>query len=573
MTAGGGGRSMDRFWTLRYPPGVPAEIDAALYPSIVALFDESFRIHRAAPAYACMGRTMTFGELDRLSAALGAWFQGRGLRPGDRVAVMLPNILPSPVAAAAVLRAGLVLVNVNPLYTARELRHQLRDSGAVAIVVLENFAHVLQDVIAETPLRHVVVAAMGDLLGLARGVLVNFVVRRRRRLVPAYSLPGAVRFAAALAEGRRRAFAQPAIGPKDVAVLQYTGGTTGVSKGATLRHETIIANLLSSEAWLRPGLARRPTAGPLVFLCALPLYHVYAFISCSLLGMRVGGLNVLIPNPRDISATIRTMSRYRINVLPAVNTLFNALLAHPEFARLDFSGLRISSGGSMPVQDAVARRWREVTGCPICEGYGLSETASGVVCNPTDAPEFTGTIGLPMPSVEIRILDDDGRDVAPGGAGEIAVRGPQVMAGYWRRPDETDAVMTRDGFFKTGDVGTMDARGYITLVDRKKDMIVVSGLKVYPNEVEAVVMDHPGVFECAAIGVPDARSGEVVKLFVVRRDPELTDDELARHCAEFLAPYKRPRRIEWRTSLPKSVVGKILRRDLRDAPPPGGPDS
>jgi long-chain acyl-CoA synthetase len=557
---------MNRFWTASYPPGVPAEIDAALYPSIVALFDESFRRHGAAPAYACMGRTMTFGEVDRLSAAFGAWLQGRGLRPGDRVAVMLPNILPSPVVAAAVLRAGFVLVNVNPLYTARELRHQLRDSGAVAIVVLENFAHVLEEIVAETPIRHVVVAAMGDLLGRARGALVNFVVRRRRRLVPAYALHGAVRLAAALAAGRRRAFVRPTVGPKDVAVLQYTGGTTGVSKGATLLHETIIANLLSSEAWLRPGLERKPTAGRLVFLCTLPLYHVYAFISCSLLGMRVGGLNVLIPNPRDIPATIRTMGRYRINVLPAVNTLFNAFLVHPDFARLDFSGLSISSGGSMKVLEAVARRWREVTGCAICEGYGLSETASGVICNPTDADAFSGTIGLPMPSVEVRILDDDGADVAPGAAGEIAIRGPQVMPGYWQRPDETDAVMTRDGFFKTGDIGTMDARGYITLVDRKKDMIVVSGLKVYPNEVEAVVMDHPGVLECAAVGVPDPRSGEAVKLFVVKRDPALTEVALARHCAERLAPYKRPRQIVWRASLPKSVVGKILRRDLRDAP-------
>lgn len=560
---------MTRPWLASYPEGVPAEVDVARYATLVELFDESFARHRAAPAYVCMGRTLSFGAVDDLSRALGAWLQSQGLARGDRVAIMLPNILASPVTAAAVLRAGFVAVNVNPLYTARELEHQLADSGAVAIVVLENFAATLQQALPRTPIRHVVVAALGDLLGFPKRALVNFIVRRVKRLVPPYDLPGAVRFADALAAGRRLPFARPALSPDDPAVLQYTGGTTGVAKGATLLHRTIVANLLSSEAWLQPGLKRKPVSGPLIFVCALPLYHVYAFISCSLLGLRTGGLNLLIPNPRDVPAMVKTLARHRFNVLPAVNTLFNALLNDPGFAKLDFSGLLISNGGSVAVQEAVAKRWLAVTGCPIVEGYGLSETSSGVVCNPTDSAAFTGTIGLPMPNVDVRILDEAGREAPLGEAGEIAVKGPQVMAGYWGRPDETRAAMTADGFLKTGDIGVMDKRGYIKLVDRKKDMIVVSGFKVFPNEVEDVVAAHPGVLECAVVGVPDAHSGESVKLYVVRKDPDLSAEALARHCAERLTPYKRPRAIEFRASLPKTIVGKILRRELRDAKPGG----
>lgn len=560
---------MTRPWLASYPEGVPAEVDVARYATLVELFDESFARHRAAPAYVCMGRTLSFGAVDDLSRALGAWLQSQGLARGDRVAIMLPNILASPVTAAAVLRAGFVAVNVNPLYTARELEHQLADSGAVAIVVLENFAATLQQALPRTPIRHVVVAALGDLLGFPKRALVNFIVRRVKRLVPPYDLPGAVRFADALAAGRRLPFARPALSPDDPAVLQYTGGTTGVAKGATLLHRTIVANLLSSEAWLQPGLKRKPVDGPLIFVCALPLYHVYAFISCSLLGLRTGGLNLLIPNPRDVPAMVKTLARHRFNVLPAVNTLFNALLNDPDFAKLDFSGLLISNGGSVAVQEAVAKRWLAVTGCPIVEGYGLSETSSGVVCNPTDSAAFTGTIGLPMPNVDVRILDEADREAPLGEAGEIAVKGPQVMAGYWGRPDETRAAMTADGFLKTGDIGVMDKRGYIKLVDRKKDMIVVSGFKVFPNEVEDVVAAHPGVLECAVVGVPDGRSGESVKLYVVRKDPDLSAEALARHCAERLTPYKRPRAIEFRASLPKTIVGKILRRELRDAKPGG----
>jgi long-chain acyl-CoA synthetase len=556
---------LERFWTRSYPAGVPAQIDPARYRSIVALLEESFARFRDARAYWCMGRYLTFGELDRLSRALAAWLQELQLQRGDRVAIMLPNILQSPVAVAAVLRAGLVAVNVNPLYTPRELEHQLRDSGATAIVVLENFAAVLQQVMERTPVRHVVLCSVGDLLGGLRGALVNFVVRRIRKLVPPYALPGAVHFNDAVARGGLRALAPADLSPDSPAVLQYTGGTTGVSKGATLLHKTIIANLLASEAWLQPGLRRKRITGQIVFVCALPLYHVYAFISCSLLGMRVGGLNVLIPNPRDIEATVRVLSKFRFHVFPAVNTLFNALLNHPGFARLDFSEFLLSNGGSMPVQESVARRWLATTGCPICEGYGLSETSSGVICNPTDTDTFTGTIGLPLPTVEVRILDDCGRDVAPGEPGEIAIRGPQVMSAYWERPDETAKAITADGYFLSGDIGTMDERGYVRILDRKKDMIVVSGFKVYPTEVEAVVSGHPAVLECAAVGVPDDTSGEAVKLFVVRRDSALDARTLHEYCAERLTAYKRPRTIEFRTELPKSNVGKILRRELRDA--------
>jgi len=555
---------MDRFWLKNYPAGVPVDIDPSIYPSLVSLLEESFSKHRDARAYVCMGKAITFGEIDTLSTALAAWLQGLGLKRGARVAIMMPNVLQYPVAVAAVLRAGFIAVNVNPLYTARELEHQLTDSGAAAVIVLENFAATLQQALHGTAVKHVVVASMGDLLGFPRGLIVNFVVRTVRKMVPPWSLPGHVPFNSAISAGRSMVFARLDLGPDDVAVLQYTGGTTGVAKGAVLLHHTIVANLLASEAWMQPGLRRKPIDGQLTIVCALPLYHVFAFITCGLLGMRTGALNVLIPNPRDIPGMVKELARYRVNIFPAVNTLFNALANNAEFAKLDFSGLLISNGGGMAVQEAVAKKWLAVTGCPIVEGYGLSETSAGVTCNPTDSLAYTGTIGLPMPNVEIKILDDAGNELSLGEAGEIAIRGPQVMSGYWQRPDETAKVMTPDGFFKSGDIGEMDARGYIRIVDRKKDMIIISGFKVFPNEIEAVVANHPGVLECAAVGVPDDKSGEAVMLFVVRRDKSLTREALAAYCAREFTGYKRPKYIEFRDELPKTNVGKILRRELRD---------
>ena len=556
---------MDRFWLKSYPPGVPADIDPSAYPSVVTLFEESFSKHRDKPAYVCMDKALTFGEIDTLSMALGAWLQGRGLKRGARVAIMMPNVLQYPVAVAAVLRTGFIAVNVNPLYTARELEHQLKDSGAEAIIILENFATTLQRVVAHTGIKHVVVASMGDLLGFPKGLIVNFVVRSVRKMVPAWSLPGHVKFNDALSAGRSMVLTKPQLAPDDVAVLQYTGGTTGVSKGATLLHHTLVANLLASEAWMQPGLNRRKITGQLTIACALPLYHVFAFVTCGLLGLRTGALNVLIPNPRDLASTIKDLSKYRINVFPAVNTLFNGLANNPDFAKLDFSELVISNGGGMAVQEAVAKKWLAITGCPICEGYGLSETSAGVTCNPTDSETYTGTIGLPLPNVEIRILDDSGKEVPLGQAGEIAIRGPQVMRDYWQQAEETAKVMTPDGFFKSGDIGIMDERGYTRIVDRKKDMILVSGFNVYPTEIEQVVNLHPGVLECAAIGIPDARTGEAVKLFVVKKDAGLNEDDVAGYCRDNFTAYKRPKIIEFRDELPKSPVGKVLRRELRSA--------
>ncbi|MBL6614035.1 MAG: long-chain-fatty-acid--CoA ligase [Reyranella sp.] len=556
---------MDRFWLKSYPPGVPSDIDPSVYPSLVALLEESFAKYRDQKAYVCMDKAITFGDVDDLSKALAAWLQGRGLTKGARVAIMMPNVLQYPVALAAVLRAGLIAVNVNPLYTARELEHQLKDSGAEAVIVLENFASTLQQAIGGTAVKHVVVASMGDLLGFPRGLIVNFVVRTIRKMVPPWSLPGHTTFNHAVSAGRSVAFTRPDIGPSDVAVLQYTGGTTGVAKGATLLHHTIVANLLASEAWMQPGLKRKPITGQITIACALPLYHVFAFITCGLLGMRTGALNILIPNPRDMAGTIKEFAKYRLNIFPGVNTLFNGLANRPEFAKLDFSELVISNGGGMAVQEAVAKKWLAITGCPIVEGYGLSETSAGVTCNPTDSEAYTGSIGLPLPNVDIKILDDKGNEVPLGEAGEIAIKGPQVMQGYWQRPDETALVMAPDGFFKSGDVGEMDAKGYIKIVDRKKDMIVVSGFKVFPNEIEGVVASHPGVLECAAIGVPVAGSGEAVMLFVVKRDPALTKEALAAWCAQQFTGYKRPKYIEFRDELPKTNVGKILRRELRDS--------
>ena len=555
---------MDKFWLRSYPAGVPAEIDPSRYRSLVHLMEEAFAKYAQRNAYVCMGRFITYADVDAMSRRLGAWLQAQGLEQGARVALMMPNVLQYPVALAAVLRAGYVVVNVNPLYTPRELEHQLKDSGAEAIIILENFAHTLEKVIAHTRIRVAVVASMGDLLGGAKGMLVNFVVRSVKKMVPEFSLLHAIRFNRALKEGGSMQLRQPSVGHDDIAFLQYTGGTTGLSKGAMLSHRNVIANLLQNEAWLQPALDKEPRVEALTFVCALPLYHIFALTVCCLMGTRLGGMNILIPNPRDIPGLVKELRKYRFNMLPAVNTLYNALLNHPGFASLDFSALKLCNGGGMAVQKAVNDRWRAATGRSIVEGYGLSETSPVATANPADSNEFTGTIGLPLPSTEIAILDDAGAALPPGQVGEIAIRGPQVMDGYWQNPAETARVMTRDGYFRSGDIGVMDERGYVTIVDRKKDMVLVSGFNVYPSEVEAVVALHPGVLECAVVGVPDAHTGEAVKLYVVRRDPSLTVDDLMAYCHEQLTGYKRPKFIEFRSELPKSNVGKILRRELRE---------
>ena len=561
---------MERFWLKHYPPGVPAEVDVTQYPSLVHLLEDGLGRFASRDAYAFMDRRIGYAEVDRQSAAFGAWLQSRGVARGARVALMMPNVPQYPIALAGVLRAGCVVVNVNPLYTPRELEHQLKDSGAEAIVILENFATTLQQVVARTAVRHVVVASIGDLLGFPKGVITNFAVRRIRKMVPAFSLPGFVRFNDAVAKGSRRKLKTPEIGPDDIAFLQYTGGTTGVSKGATLLHRNMVANVLQLEAWVGPALgdtSRGPVPEQLVYVCALPLYHVFALVVNCLAGVRLGTLNVLIPNPRDLPALVGELAKYPFHVIPGVSTLYSALADNAEFRKLDFSQLRVANGGGMAVQRAVAEKWLKVTGVPIIEGYGLSETSPVATCNPATAREYNGSIGLPFPNTDIAILDDEGRPVPCGEPGEIAIRGPQVMAGYWQRPDETAKVMTADGYFKSGDVGVMDERGYIRIVDRKKDMIIVSGFNVYPNEVEGVIAMHPGVAECAAIGIPDERCGEAVKVFVVRREAGLTEDELMEWCRQQLTGYKKPRYIEFRSELPKSNVGKILRRELRDPKP------
>jgi long-chain acyl-CoA synthetase len=557
---------MEKIWLKSYPPGVPSEIDATQYRSLVHLLEESFQKYASRNAFVCMDKFLTYAELDEHSKRLGAWLQSRGMKKGARVAVMMPNVLQYPIAIAAILRAGYTVVNVNPLYTPRELEHQLNDSGAEAIIILENFATTLEQVLPRTQVKHIIVANMGEMLGGLKGMIVNFVVRNVKKLVPPFSLPNAVRFKDALGHARSMKLTPVELRHEDVAFLQYTGGTTGVSKGATLTHRNIIANLLQMQAWSAPKLADLPPEERTI-ICALPLYHIFALTVCAMWGMREGGLNVLIPNPRDIGGFIKELSKYRFNLLPAVNTLYNALLNHPDFGKLDFSGLKVANGGGMAVQKAVADRWLAATGVTIVEGYGLSETAPVATANRFDSIEFSGMIGMPIPSTDVAILDDAGNEVPLGTPGEIAIRGPQVMAGYWNRPEETAKVMTADGFFKSGDVGVMDERGYIKIVDRKKDMILVSGFNVYPNEIEDVVAAHPGVLECACIGVPDEHSGEAVKVFVVKKDPNLTVEALMEHCKQNLTGYKKPKYIEFRTELPKTNVGKILRRMLRDEKP------
>ena len=555
---------IERPWLRAYPAGVPADVDASQYPSLVALMEESFKKYKDRVAYSFMGKEITFGQTNNLSLAFGAYLQSLGLVRGDRVAIMMPNVPQYPVAVAAILRAGYVVVNVNPLYTPRELEHQLNDSGARAIVIVENFAGTLEQCLANTPVKHVVLCSMGDQLGLLKGTLVNYVVRSVKKMVPPFNLPGAVRFNDALAQGTRGVLKRPDIKPDDIAVLQYTGGTTGVSKGAVLLHRNVIANVLQSEAWNGPAMASLGAGEQPTYVCALPLYHIFAFTVNMMLGMRTGGKNILIPNPRDLPAVLKELAKHKVNSFPAVNTLFNGLANHPDFNTVDWSHLKISLGGGMAVQSAVAKLWLQKTGCPICEGYGLSETSPSASCNPTNSKSFTGTIGVPIPGTWFKLLDDDGQEVAPGQPGEIAIKGPQVMAGYWQRPDETDKVMTPDGYFKSGDVGIIDENGFFKIIDRKKDMVLVSGFNVYPNEIEEIVSTMDGVLECACVGVFDEKSGEAVKLVIVRKNPDLSEADVRAFCKKNLTGYKQPRVVEFRTELPKTPVGKILRRELRD---------
>ncbi|HEY0849724.1 MAG TPA: long-chain fatty acid--CoA ligase [Bradyrhizobium sp.] len=554
---------MERIWLKQYPAGVPSEIDVTQYSSLVELLEESFAKFADRKAFICMDKSISYRDLDEMSRSLAAFLQNKGLPKGARVALMMPNVLQYPVATAAVLRAGYTVVNVNPLYTPRELEHQLKDSGAEAIIVLENFASTVQQVLGKTSVKHVIIGSMGDLLGF-KGVIVNLVVRKVKKMVPSYSIPRAIAFNDAIAAGRSMKLDKPKLTPDDVAFLQYTGGTTGVSKGATLLHRNIVANILQNDAWLQPALKKPPHVDQLLIVCALPLYHIFALTACFMLGVRAGGSNLLIPNPRDMPGFVKELMKYQINFFPGVNTLYNGLLNTPGFDKVDFSKLKVANGGGMATQRSVAEKWLKVTGCPLSEGYGLSETSPTLTCNPADIDKFTGSIGIPVPSTDISIRDDEGNEVPLGQPGEICAKGPQVMAGYWNRPDETAKVMTADGFFRTGDIGVMDELGYTKIVDRKKDMILVSGFNVYPNEIEEVIASHPGVLECAVIGVVDARSGETVKAFVVRKDPSLTADEVIKYCGTQLTAYKVPKQIEFRTELPKTNVGKILRRELRD---------
>jgi long-chain acyl-CoA synthetase len=551
---------VERIWVKHYPKGIPADIDVNEYASVREIFEESVGKYGARPSFTCMGKSITFSELDTLSAAFGAWLQGIGCKKGSRVALMMPNILQYPVCLFGTLRAGCTVVNVNPLYTPRELEHQLVDSGAEVLVCVENFAHTVAEVVGRSKVRQVVVTSIGELMGF-KGLIVDFVLRHVKKMIPKFSLPGSIRLSDALAEGRKRSLERVDIGHDDIAFLQYTGGTTGVAKGAMLQNRNIVANMVQARAWIRPFLDvnRRE-----VIITPLPLYHIFSLTANCLVFMSLGGENILIPNPRDIPGFVKEMGKYKFTAITGVNTLFNALVNSSDFAKLDFSSLKITLGGGMAVQEAVAQKWKQVTGVPLIEAYGLTETSPAATINPLDLPAYNGSIGLPISSTEVVLRDDAGRDVPLGQAGEICVRGPQVMAGYWQRPDETAKVIDKDGWLATGDIGVMDERGFVRIVDRKKDMILVSGFNVYPNEIEGVLAAHPGILECAAVGVPDSKSGEAVKLFVVKKDPALTVADVKKYCQEHLTGYKCPRDIEFRTELPKSNVGKILRRELRD---------
>ncbi len=558
-----GAGSTHNSWLKSYHPSVPHVLAPLAYGSVADQLLDACKKNASKPAFTLMGKSISFAEVDAESRKVGAYLQGKGLAKGARIALMMPNILQYPVAILGVLRAGYTVVNVNPLYTPRELEHQLKDSGAEAIIIIENFATTLEAVIAKTNVKHVVVTAMGDMLGL-KGHIVNFVVRKVKKMVPAYSLPGSISFKSMLAEGASKSLQPVSVQPSDVAFLQYTGGTTGVSKGATLTHSNILSNIAQNRAWLTPVLTNG-VPDDMTVICALPLYHIFALTVCMMMGMDLGGNNILIPNPRDIPAFVKELKGKKMHLFPALNTLFNALMNNEDFRKLDFSSMLLSMGGGMAVQSGVAERWQQLTGRAIHEGYGLSETSPVASANRFDLQEYTGTVGLPLPSTEFAIRDDDNNDMPRGEVGEICIRGPQVMAGYWNRPDETAKVMSADGYFKSGDLGFMDEHGYTKIVDRKKDMILVSGFNVYPNEVEDVISKHPGVLECAAVGVPDAHSGEAVKLFVVKRDENLTEDSVKDFCKDQLTNYKRPKYVEFRKDLPKTNVGKILRRELRDS--------
>jgi long-chain acyl-CoA synthetase len=553
----------NRPWLAAYPTGVPADINVTKYKSLVQLLDSAFKKNASKLAYSFMGKSVTYAETDKLSHALAVYLQSLGLKQGDRIAIMMPNVPQYPVAVAAILRAGFVVVNANPLYTPRELEHQLKDSDAKAIVIMENFASTLEQCITKTAVKHIVLTAMGDQLGFIKGALVNYVVRHKKKMVPTFTLPGAVRFNAAIAKGTAGTLREPTIGPNDVAILQYTGGTTGVSKGATLLHRNLVANILQAEAWYQPALKRIPAGEQIVTVCALPLYHIFGFNSNMMLSMHMGGANILIANPRDLGATLKELRGKKFHSFPAVNTLFNSLANHPDFDLVDWSHLKISVGGGMAVQSTVAKLWLDKTGCSIIEGYGLTETSPSASCNAADSTTYSGNIGLPLPNTLFKILDDEGQEMPIGERGEIAIKGPQVMHGYWNRPDETAKVMTDDGFFRTGDIGVMDSQGRFTIVDRKKDMVLVSGFNVYPNEIEEVVSQLEGVMECAVVSVPDEKSGEAVKLVIVKKHPSLTEKQVREYCITNLTAYKRPKVVEFRTEMPKSPVGKILRRELR----------
>ena len=553
---------MEKIWLNSYPPGVPAEIDANEFASVGELFEKSVATFGTREAYVNMGKAISYDELDRLARDFAAYCQSvLRLSKGARIAIMMPNVLQYPIAMFGALRAGYTVVNCNPLYTARELEHQLTDSGAEAIVVVENFAHVVQAVIGRTPLKHVIVTGLGDMLGLPKRLLVNAVVKHVKKMVPAWYMPQAVAFRTTLAQGAAARFQPVAVGHADIAFLQYTGGTTGVSKGAMLTHGNIIANLQQAHAWIRSAVGE----GRETIVTALPLYHIFALTANCLTFIKVGATNLLITNPRDIPGFVKELGKYPFSIITGVNTLFNALLNNADFAKLDFSNLRLTLGGGMAVQKSVADKWKQVTGTTLIEAYGLTETSPAATINPLDLQEYNGAIGLPISSTEVAIRDENGSDVALGTAGELCVRGPQVMKGYWNRPEDTAQVIMADGFLRTGDVAVLDEQGFVRIVDRKKDMILVSGFNVYPNEVEAVVAMHPGVLEVAAVGVPDEHSGEAVKIFVVRKDPQLSSDALIAHCRENLTGYKVPRHVEFRNDLPKTNVGKILRRALREA--------
>jgi long-chain acyl-CoA synthetase len=553
----------DRIWLKNYPPGVPSDIDVTRYSSMVDMMEESFKKFADRPAFSFMGKEQSYRQVDELSQTFGVYLQSLGLAKGDRVAVMMPNVLQYPIAVAGILRAGFTLVNVNPLYTARELEHQLKDSGAKAIVILENFAATLEKCLAATPVKHIVLCAMGDQLGLLKGTLVNYVVRNVKKMVPVFNLPSAVRFNAAIAKASGGSLKKPVIKPDDVAVLQYTGGTTGVSKGAVLLQRNLVANLLQTDDWFDPALKKIPAGEQMNVVCALPLYHIFAFTVGMMLSLRTGGKLILIPNPRDFPAVLAELAKHKVHFFPAVNTLFNGLANHPDFNKVNWSHLLVSAGGGTAVQSAVAKLWLAKTGCSIAEGYGLSETSPIATANPVIGTEFSGTIGLPVPSTWLKLLDDNGNEMPVGQSGEIAIKGPQVMAGYWQRPDETAKVMTADGYFKSGDIGVMDERGYFRIVDRKKDMILVSGFNVFPTELEDVVSQMDGIMECACVGMPDEKTGEAVKLVIVKKDPAVTEAQVRDYCKENLTGYKQPKVIEFRAELPKTPVGKILRRELR----------